>query len=242
MKTIIFDLDNTLIECGKYYKQAMQAVVLHLVTATQLPEDLVFEMVEHVDLAGTVLQDGWQRWRFPRACAAASYALDGLQGQQPDVRRAAHVQAIAERVFDAPYEMYDGVEELLTKLRREEWQLAILTKGDTDVQLRKLHQLIPYVDSVKIVPKKSADVLKRYIEELHATMRDTWVVGDSMKDDIYPAHHLGLQAAWVCNPSSHWGYEDAEPYGYTLRVDAVTELGRNFRFIPFRRKQQPVQA
>lgn len=223
MKTIIFDLDNTLIECGVYYRRATEAVVLYLTTQSRLPEYLVREMVNHVDLAGTALQDGFQRARFPRACAAASYALDALQGLEPDRTRADHASAIADRVFDAPYETYPGVDEMLQRLRASGWQLAILTKGDAAVQQLKLHRFRGHVDHLRVVPKKTTAEWDSFRADIGATQDLTWAIGDSLRDDIAPAKAAGLHTVHVLNDSSAWGYESVDAVA-TLTVDRVTDI------------------
>jgi len=215
--TVIWDLDGTLCECGIYYDKALRAFTTFQHQRTGLPEPMIRAVIDQLDLAALHLPKGWARERFPRSFYAASVALDVLRQETIwenvaiDHGAAQQSWAIGDAVFEAPYELYDGVKETLQTYSDGGWQVALWTKGDPLVQEGKLkkHDLNPLFDAVFVVPKKTPELLQWIIEQCRCDLERTWVIGDSLKDDIGPAVQLGLGTVRVDVGTHTWSDNDA---------------------------------
>src|SRR5690242_2580 len=111
--TLVFDLDNTLIECGLYYKQAEQALLTLVNQQTSVPEAIVKEIFSAIDVASAKMPDGFARSRFPNSFAAAAAVCDVIQGRRPNPGLMERCWNIGDDVFRAPYELYPKAKEVL---------------------------------------------------------------------------------------------------------------------------------
>lgn len=219
--TIIFDLDNTLCECSQYYVAAHVRFSDLTAKRTGLPPEVCLDVLNKLDLAATKLPNGWCTWRMPRAYHAASLSCDVLAGIEPDGFAAAYAGTIASEVFKAPYTLFSGAKEVLTWFSG--WQLVLLTKGDPELQQRKIDSngLGDYFDAVHIVPQKSADVLRSVIAKNNIDPTASWMVGDSPKDDIGPALELGMQTILIGSGNGRWAYEDTDHFAHYYEPSVV---------------------
>jgi putative hydrolase of the HAD superfamily len=105
----------------------------------------------------------------------------------------------ADEVFDAPYEPFEGAIDTIIKYRDAGWHLVLCTKGDVEVQERKLalHNLRDLFAAIEITPVKSVDALRRICEQHGIDPLTAAYVGDSVRDDMTPAAHLGMTAIRV---------------------------------------------
>lgn len=227
--TILFDGDNTLWECGKYYDEIIDAFVLQATARTKLPRAKVKALLDAIDVVAAGFPNGFHRSRFPRALRAASLAADSFAGLIPDVAASTQAEILGDSVFDAPYTIYDGAYGILEQYMVG-WTLVIVTKGDHDVQTKKIrsHRLDEYVWHWEVVGHKTVNAWREVLERLarmgtpHDPAR-TWVVGDSMRDDITPAIELGLGTIHVANGSGNWGWETTDGMPHD-RIQHISEL------------------
>lgn len=212
--TVFVDLDNTLLECGAYYKAAATEFGRVVEAATGLPAAQAIAIASAIDLAAIQLPDAWGRSRFPRSYFQAAEAINALVGPldaDASLPWAAH--AIAERVFWQDYTPFPGALEALHRLGADadiEWQIVLVTKGDYSVQERKIerHQVGAYVDAIEIVPTKDTAQLERLIARHGASRLTSYTIGDS-KDDILPAIAVGMGSVLITGTEdTQWAYED----------------------------------
>jgi FMN phosphatase YigB (HAD superfamily) len=231
--TLIFDLDGTQCECGIYYAAAKDAFVAYQhARHPDLAPALIGDVLEKLDLVCTSAPGAFTRARFPRSFRAASYALDVIAGacgapvapdlegtegkatapyRGPDIAAGDASYRIGDAVFDAPYELFDGVVETLQHYRALGWQLLVYTKGDYQVQESKLqrHGLLDLFDGVFITHEKTPELLNWIVHVSRCAPQATWMIGDSLKDDIAPAVALGLGTVHVAG-GHQWVYNDAQ--------------------------------
>lgn len=225
--SLIFDLDNTLVECAEYYASAKRDFATLMCQKTGIPQDIAQGILEAID-AQSIKIDGFGRSRFPKSFQAASVAVDVLTGHPINSTRAKKAWSIGDSVFTAPYTLYPGALEALVKAKAMGFDLFLCTKGDSQVQLRKitknkLNTVFPkghiYIDVIKnhthftkIVQTHALDPLK------------TIVVGDSIKDDIGSANKAGLMSIFVSGQAvGGWTYEN-ESYTPTHKINTINEL------------------
>lgn len=227
-KTAIFDMDGTLNICGPYYDEAKNAGAQRIEKLTGMPAATARQLIEQLDLlAISVNPDPFSKTRFPRSFAAALVAAGVIKhGVTGYTLNAAELYKIGESVFDAPYGLFDGVYETLFALRATGWQLILYTKGDPEIQQRKIdkNHLAPFFHAIHIVPTKTIDGLRAVLEEHDVDLARSFAVGDSLKDDIAPAKALGLTTYYVNESGFEWSYDDhaVEPaYAITSVRDLV---------------------
>lgn len=223
-KVVIFDLDNTLIECGQHYLDAQDEFVRQVTARTGLDGDLVLKVLQKIDVECSSLPDGFSRYRFPRSFKAAALALDAIASIAPSMEFADSMYAVGDAVFTAEYPIYPGVRELLMELRLSGYRLGLITKGDPQVQNWKIdkHDLRPYFEHVNVVLNKNPDVFAGMVELFDVPAASVWVVGDSLKDDIGPAKHIGCRTIEINSKTGRWGYEN-ESHAADFRVFHVVE-------------------
>tara|TARA_Y100001980_G_C14539700_1_gene317201 strand:+ start:1174 stop:1815 length:642 start_codon:yes stop_codon:yes gene_type:complete len=100
---------------------------------------------------------------------------------------------------------YPGMLGLLSQLKkRSNIKIGLVTNGVPKIQENKLFCLDIYDFFDKVVFAKQIGYEKPNIqpflfalEELNANSNDTLFVGDSLKNDIFPAQSIGLDTFWV---------------------------------------------
>ena len=134
-----------------------------------------------------------------RRVLALSDRLD-LVAQFP-LRRA------ARSAFEHDPPVMPGARETLALLRSRGAKLALLTKGDYALQCRRIERsgLRDFFDVIRIVPEKTPNVIRDVVSALGVDAGSTWMVGNSMRSDIFPAMKAGLRTVRI--PAHVWEYE-----------------------------------
>lgn len=213
MPTLICDMDGTLNQCNVYYRDVQREAAEYIAKhAAPLPVDAIQRLIEACNLASVTLPNGWSRHRFPSAIAAAALAACQMAGNPHQLEVARQAHAIGEQVFEAAYALYPDVVHTLTEAQAAGWRVLIFTKGDPDVQLRKL-QNNGLVDAFEwgITSSKSTERWQAFLEDRNVDRGEPLViVGDSLRDDIGPAKALGAFAV-LADYGDHpaWSYDQA---------------------------------
>src|SRR5205823_6619790 len=93
----------------------------------------------------------------------------------------------------------DGARDALLHLRARGAKLALLTKGDLDVQRRRIARsgIADMFDVIHIVGEKLTAAFRNIVADLKVEPKDAWSVGNSIRSDILPAVDAGLRAVWI---------------------------------------------
>lgn len=231
---LIYDLDNTLVRCNEYYIAAKRRFISELQTlfpgvqATKI--SAILTQIESAAIQGEL---GFARERYPKSMVATYRRLCAEHGVEVDEEVAERIYAIGDSVFSAPYEPFDGVREMLEAYKRAGIPLGLCTKGDEDVQWRKIRRngLDAYFDSIVICPRKHAeDILRaaKGLTEKHDVV-DFYMIGDSLRDDILGGNELGFTTILVQPEESvswHYemGFEHVQPTYVVRRVTDMVEI------------------
>lgn len=227
--TLIFDLDGTLVECGKYYDDANRRGAEYMHQVTGLPVAKIRAVMSAVDLAAVTLADGFSRERFPRSFEAVAMALCHTVAHQRQVmpywNHVVRMGQIANSVFDAPYDELDGVRGVLEQYRAAGWHMVLYTKGDKEVQSSKIqrHGYNTLFDYCIVTPTKSVEMLSQLTTNLGIDPAESWVIGDSPKDDIAPAAELGYRTVFVKRSGQEWSYDNATVEA-TATIEEIARL------------------
>lgn len=225
--TLIFDLDNTIVECGQYYLNAQEQLVTAQNERTGVDPAVIKAIFGAIDLHSTKLPGGFSRNRYPRSFQAAAAVLDIIRGERIDHGEGFRMWKIGDAVFSAPYTPYDGAIGTLETYQRGGWNLILCSKGEDSVQQRKIDinglQRFFAPQRTYITLVKSVELLQRIVAEQEIDTEQSWYVGDSMKDDIGPALAVGMKAVEVRTGTGKWAYEDVA-HPPTATVSTLREL------------------
>jgi putative hydrolase of the HAD superfamily len=207
--TVIFDGDDTLWETEPLYDSARRR-------AAQIASDLGLDGAEFEDLQRAIdLKNvelmGLSPDRFPKSSMEALDELSRRHGTALDASVLQRVYDVSASVFDAPAPLMPSSRRVLGCLQRSNYRLALLTKGDLEVQRMRVVKsgLSGYFERIEIVPTKSSETFLSLLHDLGEEPSRAWSVGNSYRSDIEPALRAGLSAIWI---DAHvWGFEKSSP-------------------------------
>lgn len=167
------------------------------------------QVFEAIDLAN-VDRFGFTKVRFPTSMCEAYTMLCTKAGRIARHDIADEAAHIGEAVFTQQSPLIDHADAVLADLRRD-YFVILVTKGDPDVQLRRLKEasLSPLFHAVYTFANKSSVELEQVVRECKLVPSLSWAVGNSVPSDIMPAVAIGLRAVWV--PFETWAYEAGVP-------------------------------
>ncbi|HWK30684.1 MAG TPA: HAD family hydrolase [Terriglobales bacterium] len=219
---VVFDGDDTLWSTEPLYDRARNRARAE-VARSGLDADEWEKFERRIDVENVRLL-GFSIERFPTSCVQA-YETVARQSNvpiDPDVRE--RVRAAARTVFEEDPPLVAGARETLRSLRARDIRLALLTKGDPDVQQRRVERsgIADMFDVIHIVPEKPASAFLEIVAELDVEPKAAWSVGNSVRSDILPAIEAGLRAVWI---DAHvWEHERFEGLFTHEQAVAVANL------------------
>lgn len=211
--TVIFDGDDTLWETQTLYDLAKRKFAA-LMAKEGFPSAESLALFAEVDMAN-VRKLGFSRRRFPKSMADTYELLakDAGKKVKPAVRKRA--KALGESVFNRTPKLMPGVRRLLQRLTGRV-RLVLMTAGDRAIQRRRIQTsgLARYFDFIDIPKIKDAAEFHRLIRLLRVNPDSAWMIGNSMKSDIMPAHKVGLNTVWLAGRG--WAYDRSDETGDTV--------------------------
>jgi putative hydrolase of the HAD superfamily len=188
---LIFDGDDTLWSTEALY-DAARADARTVVEVAGVNGEL-WEAIERKRDVANVARFGMSAQRFPTSCVEA---FDCLGGTDSEVRAA--VWAAASQVFSRPAPLIKGALDVLETLASTH-RLALLTKGDPDVQQRRIEEsgLRAFFDALFITAEKSAAVFARTASDCGVKPARSVSIGNSLRSDVIPALEAGMHAVWI---------------------------------------------
>jgi putative hydrolase of the HAD superfamily len=230
-RAIIFDLDDTLIEdydaTQRAFTKACQYVQQQVgVDALQLAADVYRHacqiwhnnpMFPYCDFIGISASEGlWgifadQTGRDDQLQAlhrwVPTYRMDAWSRGLADhgIQDSELTGKVAQEFFNVrrSYSIFADVEPVLRELCQN-YKLAILTNGASDLQREKLVQsdLEHYFDVVAVsgevgIGKPNVEVFTYVLERLAVGPEEAIMVGDSLARDILGAHRSGMRGIWI---------------------------------------------
>ncbi len=219
---VVFDGDDTLWSTEQLYDDA-RSRASRLVAESGLNAAKWEELERRIDVE-KVATLGYSVERFPASCVQAYEEVCRSEGRAPDPSVAERVRHEARSVFERDPPVVSGARETLTRLRARGTRLALLTKGDRELQSRRIERsgLRDLFDVIQVVAEKSPATIRGIVASLGVDVGCAWMVGNSMRSDVLPAIDAGLRAVWI---NAHvWEYERAYDYLVDDRVVTVSNL------------------
>ncbi|GAC42564.1 HAD family hydrolase [Paenibacillus popilliae] len=220
-QTIVFDLDDTLVHCNKYFDIVIQQFLDTMVTwfaPWRLPAEDIRAVQVRIDMA-SVQDNGFQSEHFPRSLIQTYKHFCARTGRAPSADESELLWKLGMSVYEFEIEPYPGMSDTLDRLRDDGHELFLYTGGEQVIQERKIAQmkLSDYFgDRIFIRRHKTADALSTIVREQGFRIESTWMIGNSLRTDVIPALQSGLNTIYF-KQANEWAYNivdiDAEPHG-----------------------------
>jgi putative hydrolase of the HAD superfamily len=170
---------------------------------------------------------GFSVERFPMSCVQAYEAIALASNVPANPAVIERVRSAARTVFSEDPPIIPGARELLESLSAQGAKLALLTKGDLDLQMRRIDRsgLADLFDVIHIVLEKPPAAFRDIVTELDVEPKDAWSVGNSVRSDILPAIEAGLRGVWIdAHVWEHERFHGTFTHEQVLVVDDISRV------------------
>ncbi|HNW92220.1 MAG TPA: HAD family hydrolase [bacterium] len=223
IRTIVFDLDDTLIATAPRYETAITATVDRVAAAFPgaMSAAAIRELQEDIDIAA-VRDHGFSVDRFPWTLGETARQVARRANQPCPAALAHELEQYGYAVYDEVPPVFPDTVATLDALA-ERYELILYTLGIPDLQNRKIdeNRLRERFAAVHVVPSKTRAQLAAVIAPRPPA--SVLVAGDSLRGEIAPAVELGCHAVQVCC-FPPWRYNTIPVPGPYDTVAAVSGL------------------
>ncbi|MDF2927493.1 MAG: family hydrolase [Paenibacillaceae bacterium] len=231
-QTILFDLDDTLIHCNKYFDAVLDQFADLLGTwfaSHKLATETIKQKQLEIDIAGVNLH-GFTMDHFPISFVETYRYFSDVLGRSKNAGEEEHLLTLGQSVYQLEVEPYPGMIETLDKLQEEGHLLYLYTGGVVAHQHKKIKsvQLDRYFgDRVFVRQHKTAEALEEIVSSNGFDRSLTWMIGNSMRTDVMPAIKAGINCIHI--PAFvEWEYNIIEitevPRGRFLKLGSLGEV------------------
>lgn len=188
IKALIFDLDNTLIDRQRAFREGLNRI-FHLYSDD---EQLISQMIEDVIL--------WDNNGAIERIEAFGKLVDKYRPENVDAQT---LDLKWKSISGKDCYLYPDVRDTLTKLK-EKYKLAVLSNGNKESQRRKMdtiaiYDLLDYslIASEYIVWKPDKRIFEFTCQQLGLKPEECAYIGDSYRIDIIGSRNAGLMPVFV---------------------------------------------
>ncbi|TCZ76377.1 HAD family hydrolase [Paenibacillus albiflavus] len=231
-QTILFDLDDTLVHCNKYFHEVLKKFAQTLVgwfSSYNLHEADILKCQVEMDLAG-IEQQGLIPERFPESLVETYVYFCKQYGLQPEQQHIIYVKELGFSVYEVKAEPYPYLHETLSQLQGNGHTLCLYTGGESSIQMRKVHNanLASYFqERIFVTIHKTTEYLKSLIHQYDFDHARTWMIGNSVRTDVLPALENGLNAIHM-KAQIEWQYNEAvinvKPQGAFFEIHSLHQV------------------
>ncbi|KFN08782.1 HAD hydrolase-like protein [Paenibacillus macerans] len=211
---LIFDLDDTLIHCNKYFDLILEQFAELLVDwfkGNPVTAAEIRDKQTEIDVAG-VHQIGFSSSHFPESLVETYRYFCRIYGRKALPEEEQRLMKLGLSVYEHPVEPYPGMVETLNLLRSQGHELLLYTGGETAIQQRKIEQMKLaefFEDRIYIRQHKNAEALEEILRSRFFDRTSTWMIGNSLRTDVMPALSAGINAVYIKIPNE-WLYNIVE--------------------------------
>ncbi|MFK7692812.1 HAD family hydrolase [Paenibacillus sp. HJGM_3] len=231
-QTILFDLDDTLIHCNKYFDFVLDQFFDLMTTwfaGYRVTKEEVKTKQYEIDEQG-VQKHGFVSDHFPQSLVDTYIHFSTVTGRETSVEEQERLYDLGNSVYTLTIEPYPNMTETLEKLVLQGHELFLYTGGDTVIQERKVKQMglnAFFGDRIFISPHKTTAMMESILDKQRFDRNKTWMIGNSIRTDIVPAIETGINAIHI--PAiSEWKYNIVEiqskPQRLYLQLKSLLEV------------------
>ncbi|CAM4204715.1 HAD hydrolase-like protein [Paenibacillus alkaliterrae] len=230
---IMFDLDDTLIHCNKYFYMVIDQFIDAMTTwfggFSLVTEQAIRDKQMEIDIAGVAVF-GFKSEHFPQSFVDTYIHFSHLTGRKRSVSEKNFLWKLGLSVYEHDTEPYPNMEQTLFALAEAGHELHLYTGGEMPIQRRKIEklQLERYFDTrIYIRRMKNNDSLEDILSNGLFNRELTWMIGNSIRTDVVPALTAGIHAIHMRAPSE-WEFNviqiNVEPKGAFLTLDHLKDV------------------
>lgn len=211
---ILFDLDDTLSHCNKYFDMVLNEyldTIVNWFKEYNLSREAISKKQTEIDL-GYVNQFGLTSEHFIRSFVETYEFFCQETGREKKTLEIVALTKLALSVYEQEFEPYPHTYDTLEKLKREGHNLFLHTGGEEKIQKKKITQLqlATYFENRVFISKhKDTQALRNIVEQMNFDIEKTWMIGNSLRTDIAPALEIGINAIYI-PAQNDWHYNIVE--------------------------------
>lgn len=231
-QTILFDLDDTLIYCNKFFDLVIDQFADQMEMwfhTHHIPLAEIKKKQAEIDLE-RVLQCGFAPNHFPESFVETYEFYSDMTGRTKSEGEITRLYELGKSVYGHSIEPYPHMYETLTELQAQGHELHLYTGGDPAIQMRKVTEagLERFFGTrIHVARHKTTEFLEGLIQSHHFDRKSTWMIGNSLRTDVIPALKTGIHAIFM--PAlQEWSYNnvevDTEPQGAFFTLSSLSEI------------------
>ncbi|MBP1995011.1 HAD family hydrolase [Paenibacillus eucommiae] len=231
-QTILFDLDDTLVHCNKYFDSVITQYV-HSMLGWFSEYGVSFEDIRQkqleLDLIG-VSQHGFMANRFPQSLVETYHYYSALYKRHTKRKEEDMLLQLGHTVYEYSAEPYPHMNETLETLKKSGHQLFLYTGGDISIQMKKVTDTgldAYFQDRIFVTLHKTKEFMESLLLQHQFDRRQTWMIGNSARTDVLPALSAGIHSIYI-PASQEWLYNtvdiDIEPKGAFFTLPSLRDV------------------
>jgi len=231
-QTLLFDLDDTLVYCNKYFHQVLEqyaALMVEWFGPYGVQREQVMRKHTEIDIAG-VRVVGFQADHFPKSFVETYRYFCDASGRTASRAEEERVWTLGYSVYEREVEPYPHMEETLKQLAGEGHELHLYTGGDRKIQQSKIDRLKLqrfFGDRIYVRQHKNTEAMEQILREGDFDRSSTWMIGNSLRTDVLPALRCGIHSVYL-KRDDEWTYNmvpiEVKPSGAFLTLHSLAEL------------------
>jgi putative hydrolase of the HAD superfamily len=231
-QNLLFDLDDTLIHCNKYFNLILDQFADEMTTwfnSYGISAREIMSKHTDIDIAGVQLL-GFKSEHFPQSFVDTYRYFSAMTGRPVSTAEEETLWKLGISVYELEVEPYPYMEETLEQLLSEGHELHLYTGGELTIQQRKIDQMQLqryFGNRIYIRQHKNTQALDQILSEGGFDRTRTWMIGNSLRTDVMPAITCGIHAVYL-KLEREWNYNlipvDAQPTGAFLTLQALPEV------------------
>ncbi|BBI33693.1 HAD family hydrolase [Cohnella abietis] len=229
---IMFDLDDTLIYCNKYFQFILEQFADEMTTwysPAGITRATISSKQTEVDIA-RVQVSGFKSEHFPQSFIDTYRHFQNLTGRAGSPIEEDKLWKLGNSVYELEVEPYPMMEETLDSLASGGHELHLYTGGDILIQHKKIQNMKLeryFQDRIYVKQHKNTDALEQILSEGGFDRGNTWMIGNSVRTDVLPALQCGINAVYL-KQEAEWTYNvipiDAKPSGALLTLTELPQV------------------
>lgn len=228
-QNIIFDLDDTLSHCNKYFEEITEKFIQQVLSwfaPYGVSSEQISKCQSEIDLKYANLF-GLTSKHFVKSFVETYEHFSAITQRSTNYSEVEFLKALALSVYEQQFEPYPYMLEVLSELKEQGHRLILHTGGEKGIQSKKIEQLQLrqfFGDDIFIFQHKNAEALQTVINTLQLDKCMTWMVGNSLRTDIKPALQVGINTIYI-PAANEWSYNVVQvDIPYTSRFIKAQEL------------------
>lgn len=231
-QTILFDLDDTLIYCNKYFYFVIDQfsdLMSDWFRGYNVTTAEIRDKQTEIDIAGVHVV-GFKSDHFPQSFIDTYRHYSNLVGRRTSPVEEDQLWKLGRSVYEHDVEPYPHMEETLDDLASRGHELHLYTGGELLIQERKIKQMQLeryFGPRIYVRSMKNTEAMENILREGKFNRPDTWMIGNSIRTDVIPALTTGINAIHM-KADAEWAYNivgiDVEPKGAFLTLNKLRDI------------------